>query len=576
MSARIFALVSSALLLATSPAFAREYFVSAGGEGKGLSKEAPAGRLDLILKGALRGDVIHVSQGEYYGRDLTGEFALNVPDLTLIGGYTADFSSRHPFKNPTVLRRKPGVKANYTQVLGGIVGCDPQAHAVGKKIDCSGLILDGFFLDGTTRNVYIGPGPRLGQGGSWKEPLLKLVTSDQHMTRDVKIRNCVFVNGYYQGIYVKWQGAGNEVSNCLFVNCSIAGIDATGAAQFPGGVEPELLVKNNTVACFYSHDKAQLAHGFKAGSKGKYRVQDNVFAYLSAPANGIAGGGEVSASGNVLWFTSDAEKVVRDQANAGVGGSDDEEEEEEEEEESAPAAPSGGNLNQDPGFACDAGFFDALTGFGILFNKFPAESMNEKRAELGMAPRKPGGNSGGPELRAYMRPYPQDWAKIPPAFVSKLAGKGIQLEGPFASYSERPCELLGATPGKKEEYQKVEWSDLSDKAKLKSLDGKKVKFKVGLNPRKERWNLEKQGVTPLDYVAFELRMPGKTSENLSEKIMGYAVLGTRAAERFNRYGGRKARKKSWKSGTWVRGVIYAKGMGKFPASIVVDYVGKVK
>ena len=580
MSTRTLALSLSALLLAACPGFATEFYVSAGASGDGKTKAAPAGRLELVLQAALRGDVIHVSEGDYHGRNDTGEFALKVPDLTLVGGYTKDFSARDPFKHPTVLRRKPGVTANYTQVLHGIIGVDPQAHATGKQVSVSGLILDGFFLDGTTRNVYIGPGPRLGQGGSWKEPLLKLVTSDKHMTTDIKIRNCVFVNGYYQGVYVKWQGAGNEVSNCLFVNCSIAGIDATGAAQFPGGVEPQLLVKNNTVACFYSHDKAQLAHGFKAGSKGKYRVVDNVFAYLSAPANGVVGGDHVTTQGNVFWFTSDAKKVMADQAGAasGAASSDDDEEEEEEEEEpgGGSGGASGGNLNQDPGFKCDEGFFNALTGFGIIFNKFQAEPMNAKRAELGMPPRKSGGNSGGPEFRAYMRPYPQDWAKIPSDLQSTLEGKGFQAAGPFATYSERPSKLLGAVAGSKDAYQAVEWSDLKDKAKLKALDGKLVKFKVGFNPRKERWNLQKQGVTSNDYIAFELRMPGKTGENLSEKIMGYAVLGSKAAKRFNQYGGKKARKKSWRAGAWIRGTLYAKGSGKYPASIVVDYVGKVK
>ena len=69
---------------------------------------------------------------------------------------------------------------------------------------------------------------------------------------------------------------------------------------------------------------------------------------------------------------------------------------------------------------------------------------------------------------------------------------------------------------------------------------------------------------------------GKTGENLSEKIMGYAVLGGKAAKRFNTYASKKARKKTWKKGTWIRGIVYAKGSGRYPASVIVDYVGKVK
>lgn len=562
-----------------APALATEYYVKAGASGKGTSKEDAAPVLAPILAAAERGDVIHVAEGEYYGRLDAGEFAINVPELTLVGGYTGDFASRDPFKHPTILRRKPGVKANYTQVLGGIVGCDPDAHGIGQKVGASGLILDGFYIDGTTRNVYSGPGPRLGQQGSWKEPLIKLVTSDFHMTTDVKIRNCVFLNGYYQGIYVKWQGAGNEVTNCLFVNCSITGIDGTGAVVFAGGVDPRVLVKNNTVTCFYSHDKAQLAHGVSVGAKGRMDVQDNVFAYLQAPANGVASGrgGSCSITGNVFWFTSDADAIIKAQNEAGIGAGGGDEEEEEEEE--APKKGSGltGNVKQDPGFEINADFFNTLSTYGIIFGKFPVADMNAKRKELGLNDDlKTGGNTGGPEWAAYMRPYPtEDWAAIPTHFVSKIAGKGIQLAGPFATYTQRASTLPGAVSAGKDEYEAVEWADLMDKSKLAALDGKKVKLKIGLDPRKEVWYLSDMGVTDMNYVSFVGRMPGKTSENLSEKISVYALLGTGAAQRYNEFGNKNVRKKSWKDGTWIRGVIYAKGQGKVPASIVIDYMGKV-
>ena len=569
------------LCLAT-PALATEWYVKAGASGKGSSKADPAPVLAPILAAAERGDVIHVAEGEYYGRLDAGEFAINVPDLTLVGGYTADFSARDPFKHPTVLRRKPGVVANYTQVLGGIIGCDPDAHGIGQKVSASGLILDGFYLDATTRNKYAGPGPRLGQQGSWKDPIVKLVTSDFHMTTDIKIRNCVFLNGYYQAIYVKWQGNQNEVSNCLFVNCSISGIDGTGAAQFAGGVSPRVLVKNNTLTSFYSHDKAQMAHAVSIGAKGRMEVQNNVFAYLQNPGSGVVSGrgGACSITGNVFWFTSDADAIMKAQSEAGIGAASGGDEEEEEEEEEAPKKKGKGlegNVKQDPGFKMNLDFFNTLSTFGIIFGKFPVDEMNAKRQELGLSSDlKTGGNTGGPEWVAYMRPYPtDDWAAIPTHFTTEIAGKGFQIAGPFATYAERVSNLPGAVSGKKDEYEEVQWADLMDKTKLSALDGKKVKFKIGIDPRKEVWYLSDMGVTDMHYVSFVGRMPGNTGENLSEKISVYALLGTGAAQRFNDHGNKNVRKKSWKDGTWIRGVIYAKGQGKVPASIVIDYMSKV-
>lgn len=565
----------TALALA-APASADQFWVKAGASGDGKTKEAPAGELHPILNIARRGDVIHVAQGEYNGRDQKGEFKLEAPYLTLLGGYSDDFSERHPFKHPTVLKRKEGVKANYTEVLNGLLGVDPDAHGDGRRVTCTGLIVDGFFFDSSTRNQYGGPGPGLAQGGSWKEPVIKLLTAEDPLAGNLTIRNCVFVNCYYQGIYAKWFGE-NEVSNCLFVNCSIAGIDGTGAKP-----DSKLTIKNCTLAGFYSHDKAQMAHGVICNA-GTYVIQDNVFAYLSAPANGVRGEGDkVTVSGNVFWFTNDAEKIARDQNTAASGAGarrDDEEEEEEESGKNTPAGGATGNVNEDPEFKCDKEWFDSLTTFGIVFNKFPAETMNAQRAKLGLDARKAGGGSDGkPELMAFMRPYPtSDWTALVPQWVAKQAGKGVQLDGPFKSdYAERPApeDMLGAVPGGKDDYQEISWDDLVGQAKKGDLDGKRVKLKVGLGPLQTRWDLKDKGVEGGNYMAFELRKPGNTNENLPEKIMGYAVMGSSVSERFNEHGQKNKRKETWKEGVWIRGIIHQAGQGKTPWSIVVDYMGK--
>lgn len=576
MPMKLLARVVVLAALVTAPAQADQFWVKAGATGDGKTKENPAGELHPVLAIARRGDVVHVAKGEYYGRDQKGEFKVVAPDVTLLGGYSEDFSSRHPFNNPTVLKRKEGVKANYTEVLNGILGMEPDAHGEGQRFSSAGLIVDGFFFDSTTRNVYGGPGPGLAQGGSWKEPVIKLLTSEDHLAGNLTIRNCVFVNCYYQGIYAKWFGE-NEVSNCLFVNCSIAGVDGTGAKP-----ESKLTIKNCTLGGFYSHDKAQMAHGVICNA-GTYLIQDNVFAYLSAPANGVRGEGDkITVTGNVFWFTSDAEKVMRDQNTTASGaGARRDEEEEEEEEESGSGAKGGsvsGNVNEDPEFGFDKEWFDSLTTFGVVFNKFPAESMNAQRAKLGLDPRKSGGGSDGkPELMAFMRPYPtSDWTALVKQWVAKQAGKGVQFDGPFkADYAERPVsqDLIGAVAGGKDEYQEISWDDLVGQAKKGDLDGKRVKFKVGLGPLTTRWDLKDKGVDGTHYMAFELRKPGNTNENLPEKITGYAIMGASPSERFNEHGQKNKRKATWKEGVWVRGIVHQAGQGKTPWSIVVDYMG---
>jgi hypothetical protein len=585
-------IIASAFLvcafLGTNTVHSAEYWVKAGSSGDGKSKASPAARLQPLLASARRGDMFHVAQGEYNGRDLKGEFSIDVPELTLIGGYNDDFSIRDPFKYPAVLKRKEGVRTNYTEVVGGIIGQKPDAHKDGQVFSASGLIIDGFFLDGSSRNVYSGPGPHLAQGGSWKESLMKMTSATEFSTANMKIRNSVFVNGYYQGIYVKWQGDQNEVSNNLFVNCSIAGIDGTGALaqrSGSGGQYPEtkLLVKNNTVAAFYSHDKAQLAHGFKAGGNGINRVENNVFAYLSQPASGVVRNANTSVVGNVFWFTNDAEKILRDQDISNTGASSIDDEEEEEEGESLDnVALTSGNLHQTPGFTktMDPEFFNALTSFGIVFNKFAQEPMNKVRATLGMKARKSGGGfDGHPEYSAFMRPYPTDaLSAIPLAFVSDINGKGIQLDGPFETYAPRTDwqKLPGAVAGKKVEYQEIKWEDLKGKTNASNLDGKKVKFKVGFNRNKIGSSAFKlDGINAVNYVALELRMPGSSNENVSQKIMAYTVQGSKPTERFNAYGRKQMRKKTWANGVWVRGVLHAKGRGSYPYSLVIDYIGKL-
>ena len=569
---------------------AKEYWVKQGASGDGKSKSSPAGELWKILAGAVRGDVINVAQGEYNGKNGSGEFRIDIPDLTLVGGYNDDFSQRNPFKYLTILRTKKGKRVNYTQVVGGIIG---MKYEPGKKYSASGLILDGFVIDGSTRNKYDRYGKLITQS-SWKEPLIKLVSTDFYTTVNIKIRNCILVNGYYQGIYVKWWGDQNEVSNTLIVGTMIAGIDNTGTmpgsvSGSPGKVpEAKITMKNNTIAFQWTHDKAQQSRGIKLGSRGSYVIENNVIAYLMKPSGeGIWGTGEGKSAlvkGNVFWLTEHPFTGSDDKAQAAVAP-DDSDDEEEEEEEGGTSAVAGftaeNNIVKDPGFKLDADYYNSFLKWAAQYDHMNLKKINKDRKlhgfdeiiKIGTHFKTP----IPPSEKVWGRKYDLD--KLIPNFVSKIKGKGIQVNGPFPTYKERKPnpKILGAVAGKKSEYTKISFDQLRSGSGLK--EGMKVKLKIGLGPFKKSWGLSKKGITPVNYIEFIARKSGVTKEFLKEKIPAYIYIGTKAAKRYNKYGHMKVRKKTWKKGkgVWIRGILFKGGYnGQFPYSIVVDYMGKAK
>jgi len=524
-----------------------EYWVKAGAAGDGSSKQNPSGKLQELLAGAKRGDVFHVAEGEYYGRSDTGEFAVNVPNVAIVGGYDAGFDTRNPFKHMTILKRKPGIKTDYTKTLGGIIAMDPEAHATGRIASCAGLILDGLILDGATRNDYAPNDRRLIANGSWKEPIVKLLASDAFMAANVKFRNCVIINGYYQGIYVKWHGDLNEVSNCLIVNNMIYGIDMTGAQ--PERTSPEgnmtgasILIENNTIGYNWANDKSGSGQGILL--KGGGKVVNNVIAFLQGTRAALVASPEPrTVSGNVIWVTAETDSGQ---------------------------VPEGAE-KANPGFMPDSNYFESFTGNAAKFGTIPLDVINPERAARGLKTIDKVGAASAPENVAYGKEYPVN-ADLFAAFTSKIPGKGFRTDVGFQSYSPRDADLQGMKAAATGEYREVTFDQLKGKGNASTLDGKRVKIRAGFNSRMMgRW-LPKYGFSAVDHVAWELRKPGSGQENVSEKIMAYALIGSPASNRFNEVGNKGSRQRTWSSGVNVYGILYAEGQGSHPWSILVEAI----
>ncbi|MGE0710089.1 MAG: right-handed parallel beta-helix repeat-containing protein [Planctomycetota bacterium] len=545
-------------LAASSNASAAEWWVKAGASGKGDSKDAPAGSLADVLEQVTRGDVVHVAEGEYNGKGGTGEFRIGVPDLTLAGGYSADFSARDPFKHVSLLRRKAGVKTDYTKTEGGLICVDPDAHKEARFSSCSGLIVDGFVLDGATRNVYNANDHRLAAQGSWKESLIKLAAADFYTTANIKIRNCVLLNCYNMGIEIKWLGDQNEITNCLIVNNMIAGIDARAAQSPPSAPgapenypETKLTIKGCTVGFNWEHDKAQMANGVLLGGKGTFTITDNVFAWCAGKSSaGVRGAKDGDAvKGNVFWMTSDA------------------------------ASAGGDNAAADPGFAkrMSKAWFTPFTGFAARYGKLELDGINAERKAAGLDPIEKLGQAMAPELCAWGVALEPKLEEFVTAFKADQEGKGWNPAGPFEAYKERACALPGGKPGAEGDYQAIEFTDLLRKGGKDLADGTKVKLKLTLRTRAARYGDKQHGLVGNEYLQVEVGKPGeKVAGNTTNKLFAYFVHGAQPNLVWNRFGKRGANAKT-QGGVEATGTLFKTSQpanGAVPYVLVIDHLGE--
>lgn len=262
------------------PVPAKDIYVKAGASGNGTSHD-PYGTLWKAMEKALRGDVIHVAGGVYFAKGDSGAFIAKVPNLTMAGGYSLDFSSRDPFTNLTVLKRAEDYRGDNTGLPNGIIsGSD----------DHSNLIIDGFVLEGRTRNKYKSTGD-ISANGSFSGQLFETGSPN------IKIRNCIIINPFGVGIYCKWQGEENEVVNTFVLNTFYTGI-STRSAQ-AGSV---ILLKNCTVGFVWNQTGKGGGTSVFVGSQGQTIMENNLFMFtqMFAVHNGF--GNEDTILKNNVFF----------------------------------------------------------------------------------------------------------------------------------------------------------------------------------------------------------------------------------------------------------------------------------
>lgn len=257
-----FWLAALAVALAASPAHARDWFVRAGSEGGDGSKEKPFKDPYLALEKAEAGDAIHVTKGTYHGKLDTGNWTIDVPNVTLLGGYDDAFTTRDPWSNPSELRCVKDSKARHsgTIILGGK--------------DHTGTILDGFVIDGLEMNKYGGDEPYgdIDLRFCLRETLVNLSLPN------CQVRNCLIVNSSADGCSLTANGTRFE--NNIVVNCVAPQLVELRSP--PPALEKDAkpaVVKGNTLLFSWSPNYGKGGPdgiGIKVWSGCKAEITDNV------------------------------------------------------------------------------------------------------------------------------------------------------------------------------------------------------------------------------------------------------------------------------------------------------------
>ena len=288
--------------IATTSVNAADLYVSIEtGKNKGDNagtKEAPYKNLFKAIASAKAGDTIHVAKGVYQGKAKQGWFPVNEP-VSIIGGYSTDFSSRDPVNNPTVLQ--PTNDHNRDQGTGmGIL-----AYTLDNKQGFD-VVVDGLTIDeghsntyhpnkgkpeGFTLGMLVPQGPAKGntidtptkeaEQPSRERALLhvRATYSDGNFT----VKNCVFANGDNFAIQGSFPKGNFRVLNNVFVNNRMMGVSIFGAKadQYgkPTANVANLEVANNTMLFTWSRTKEleDMGYGVRCEAKFNCNFHHNIF-----------------------------------------------------------------------------------------------------------------------------------------------------------------------------------------------------------------------------------------------------------------------------------------------------------
>lgn len=264
--------------------------VNKGSNRKDGSKETPLKDLQKAIDEAPEGAVICVAEGNYLGKLDQGWVKVN-KYLSIVGGYSDDFSQRDPVKFRTTMR--PGPEQKMTSGNQGVM----DIRVAGKR---DGVVLiDGIIFDRGQISAYVAPlhdnpaaaapeGCETGRivvvGESPSAALMQpqgmasafqLISGE--MEGNLTIRNCVFLNGYHFAIQMACKGGRFDIHNNVFVANRMAACEVRGGLALPN--TSSVAFHNNTVLFTWCRTKhmEDMGYGFRYMTGIDADVYDNIF-----------------------------------------------------------------------------------------------------------------------------------------------------------------------------------------------------------------------------------------------------------------------------------------------------------
>ena len=251
------------------------------------TKEAPLKNLWKAVENAQPGDTIHVAEGVYPGKMKCGWIQLDKP-VSLICGYSKDFSVRDPLKHRTMLQPTNGQNDKKGTAMALLLVNFNNKPFTGFSMVIDGLVLD----DGFASSYHAVKGKPEGfDTGMWLEgPARNLADKFPSANRyslftqlgygtagDLTVRNCTFVNGSNFGANINWfKGTVTMVNNVFCNNRMIGANVQSGNGQDPEAVKWEFA--NNTVLFTWSrlNDLADMGFGVRSNTGVVANIHDNI------------------------------------------------------------------------------------------------------------------------------------------------------------------------------------------------------------------------------------------------------------------------------------------------------------
>ncbi|MBL8900794.1 MAG: hypothetical protein JNM84_24395, partial [Planctomycetes bacterium] len=257
-------LLAALSLGAVSSAVAeQDWFVRAGSEGGDGSQSKPFNDPWQALEKCQAGDRIHLAEGRYFGRLGVGMWEIPFDRLSLLGGYTADFSQRNPWAHPSQLLWEKDSKnrPNEARLL-----------VRGKEV-----VIDGITIDMRSHNEYVDP-----QESGRKERNIDYAAIS--LLQPSTVRNCVIVNPGQECVVTP---SGSTIENNLFVNALVFAVKVNGSD--PKAVA---LIKDNTILFTWDN---------KSPGKGSFRGSG---IYLGQRANADIRGNLLAHNDNAAVYSN--------------------------------------------------------------------------------------------------------------------------------------------------------------------------------------------------------------------------------------------------------------------------------